>query len=205
MKNILTFVLSFFTIAIFAQSHVENFEADIWKHRKGYKEEFIDHRGSPLTAADTGFIDFYKPEHTWQLIGKVTLTPNEKEFELPTYSGKTRTYRKYAILDLEQKGTHFNLSLYQNLTLQKDSAYRDYLFLPFTDLTNGETTYEGGRYLDFSIGDIHNETLHVDFNKCYNPYCAYSDGYNCPVPPADNRLQIEIPAGEKKKKKKKKH
>jgi uncharacterized protein (DUF1684 family) len=205
MKSILTFGFSFFSIVIFAQSHIENFEADIWKHRKAYKEEFIDHRGSPLTAADTGFIDFYKPEHSWQLIGKVTLTPNEKEFELPTYSGKTRTYRKYATLDLDHKGTHFNLSLYQNLTLQKDTAYRDYLFLPFTDLTNGETSYEGGRYLDFSIGDIHNETLHVDFNKCYNPYCAYSAGYNCPVPPADNRLQIEVPAGEKKFRKEKKH
>jgi uncharacterized protein (DUF1684 family) len=205
MKIILSFIFSFSFFSVVAQSHVENFEADIWKHRLAYKEEFIDHRGSPLTAADTGFIDFFKPEHSWSLTGKVTLTPDEKEFELPTYSGKTRTYRKYATVALEHKGAHFQLSLYQNLSIQKDTAYRDYLFLPFTDLTNGETTYEGGRYLDFSIGDIHNETLHVDFNKCYNPYCAYSDGYNCPVPPADNRLKIEIPAGEKKYRKEKKH
>jgi uncharacterized protein (DUF1684 family) len=205
MKIFLSCTFIFYFLPCFAQSHSENFEADIWKHRKGYKEEFIDHRGSPLTAADTGFLDFFAPEHSWLLIGKVTLTPEEKQFELPTYSGKTRTYRKYAIVDLEHKGKKFQLSLYQNLSIQKDTAYRDYLFLPFTDLTNGETTYEGGRYLDFSIGDIHNETLHIDFNKCYNPYCAYSDGYNCPVPPVDNRLQIEILAGEKKYKKEKKH
>jgi len=205
MKSYLCLFLIFHLFTAFSQSHVENFEADIEKHRLSYKKAFIDHRGSPLTAADTGFIDFYKPEHSWLVTGKVTLTPDEKEFELPTYSGKTRTYRKYATVSLEHKGTHFQLSLYQNLSIQKDTAYRDYLFLPFTDLTNGETSYEGGRYLDFSIGDIRNETLYVDFNKCYNPYCAYSDGYNCPVPPADNRLQIEIPAGEKKFKKEKKH
>jgi len=194
-----------FPALLFSQSHVENYEHDIEKHRKNYKEEFINHPRSPITAADTGFINFFPANHSWNIIANFTETPDSKAFELPTYSGLTRTYRQYGILNLHHKGIDFTLSIYQNLGLMKDTAYKNYLFLPFTDLSNGETTYEGGRYLDFTTGDIHNNTLHVDFNKCYNPYCAYSDGYNCPVPPAENRLKIEIHAGEKMFLKKGKH
>ena len=188
-----------------AQSLSENYEASIWKHRRAYKEEFLDHPRSPLGKNDTAFVDFYAPDISWNLHARVTLTPEAPVFDLPTYSGQVRKYRQYAQLQLEHKGQAFQLSIYQNISLMRDSAYVDYLFLPFTDLSNGETTYEGGRYLDFKTGDIQHGKLMVDFNKCYNPYCAYSDGYNCPVPPAENRLQLEIPVGEKKFKKEKKH
>ena len=75
--------------------------------------------------------------------------------------------------------------------------YRDYLFIPFKDLSNGEATYGGGRYMDIRMDDIKNGELMLDFNKAYNPYCAYSDGYNCPVPPVENHLETEVNAGEK--------
>ncbi len=205
MKQLLISIFLLGSFIAKSQSHVENYEADIVKHRRAYKAEFTDHPRSPISAADTGFIDFFPPNHSWLLKAHFTATYDSKPFELPTYSGQTRTYKKYGTLDFDHKGTHFTLSIYQNLSLMKDSAYKNYLFLPFTDLSNGESTYEGGRYLDFSIPDIQNNTLHVDFNKCYNPYCAYSDGYNCPVPPAENRLKIEIPAGEKKFLKKRNH
>ena len=201
---LIVFLLNF-QVLLFSQSHIENYEHDIEKHRKNYKEEFINHPRSPITAADTGFINFFPANHSWNIIANFTETPDSKAFELPTYSGLTRTYRQYGILDLHHKGIDFTLSIYQNLGLMKNNAYENYLFLPFTDSSNGETTYEGGRYLDFTTGDIHNNTLHVDFNKCYHPYCAYSDGYNCPVPPAENRLKIEIHAGEKMFLKKGKH
>ena len=205
-KYILLILLTrLFPSLLFAQSHVEIYEIDLAKHRKNYKEEFINHPRSPITAADTGFIQFYPPDHSWNIAALFTETPESKPFELPTYSGLTRTYRQYGSLKFHHNGIDFTLSIYQNLSLMKDTSYKNYLFLPFTDLTNGSTTYEGGRYLDFSIGDIHHQKVHVDFNKCYNPYCAYSDGYNCPVPPAENRLKIEIPVGEKKFLKERKH
>jgi uncharacterized protein (DUF1684 family) len=69
--------------------------------------------------------------------------------------------------------------------------------LAFTDLTNGEDTYGGGRYIDLYISDIAEGHITIDFNKAYNPYCAYSDGYNCPIPPASNSINLEIKAGEK--------
>ena len=75
--------------------------------------------------------------------------------------------------------------------------YRNYLFVPFTDATTGDESYGSGRYLEFYIADIQNNTLQLDFNKAYNPYCAYAAGYKCPIPPRENNLPLAIKAGEK--------
>ena len=78
------------------------------------------------------------------------------------------------------------------------AQYRDHLFIPFTDATSGEETYESGRYIDLEIKDIKGDRVLLDFNRAYNPYCAYVTGkFNCPIPPIENRLKIAIPAGEK--------
>ncbi|MEI9910512.1 MAG: DUF1684 domain-containing protein [Bacteroidota bacterium] len=76
--------------------------------------------------------------------------------------------------------------------------YREQLFLPFTDLTTGEETYTAGRYIDLTFNDIIGDKVVIDFNKAYNPYCAYISGkYNCPIPPKENNLTVAILAGEK--------
>jgi hypothetical protein len=75
--------------------------------------------------------------------------------------------------------------------------YRDYLFLPFKDATSGQETYGGGRYLDLRTGDIQNGQVMLDFNRSYNPYCAFKEGYPCPIPPKNNVLSVSIEAGEK--------
>ena len=76
--------------------------------------------------------------------------------------------------------------------------YKDHLFLPFTDLTSGELTYSAGRYIDLKMSDIVENVVVIDFNKSYNPYCAYVSGkYNCPIPPKENQLPVSILAGEK--------
>jgi uncharacterized protein (DUF1684 family) len=90
------------------------------------------------------------------------------------------------------------LSVYRNTRLAKIPAYADYLFLPFTDETNGRETYGGGRYIDLREADFKNGSITIDFNKAYNPYCAFAGGYSCPKPPDENQLAIAIPAGEKK-------
>jgi uncharacterized protein (DUF1684 family) len=69
--------------------------------------------------------------------------------------------------------------------------------VPFGDATSGFESYGGGRYLDFTISDIKNNFLPIDFNKAYNPYCAYTAGYSCPIPPKENLLNASISAGEK--------
>ena len=206
IAKVLLSILSLLNVdCINAQSNEDRYYSAIQLHRQQYKEGFTGHPRSPVSAADTGLIDFFLPNKDWELPAKFILTPESKAFDLPSYSGKTSKYRQYGKLNMEYQGTEFSLSIYQNLSLMKDAAFQNYLFLPFTDLTNGESTYEGGRYLDFSIGDIQDGILRIDFNICYNPYCAYSDGYSCPVPPAENRLKLEISAGEKKFRKPKQH
>ena len=81
--------------------------------------------------------------------------------------------------------------------IHREILEKNYLFVPFTDLTSGGESYGGGRYLDFFMDDIKNNYLEVDFNKAYNPYCAYATGFNCPIPPAENDLPVSIIAGEK--------
>jgi uncharacterized protein (DUF1684 family) len=106
-------------------------------------------------------------------------------------------YRKYGLLTFKIHDTLLRLNVYQSQSLMTSKDYSDYLFVPFTDNTSGNETYGGGRYLDYKMQEIHGNKLLIDFNKAYNPYCAYTIGYNCPIPPAENDLQIAITAGEK--------
>ena len=71
----------------------------------------------------------------------------------------------------------------------------EHIFIPFADSTSGEDTYGAGRYLE--LGEIKNDRVVIDFNYAYNPYCAYSIDFSCPLPPAENYLAVAIEAGEK--------
>ena len=72
---------------------------------------------------------------------------------------------------------------------------RGRLWVPFADATNGDSTYEAGRYVDLERADA--DSVVVDFNRAYNPTCVYNPGYACPLPPSENRLDVPVPAGEK--------
>jgi len=123
-------------------------------------------------------------------------------FSMETSGINKQTYRVYAILSFSINDTLVKLNLYQSQRLMVMDEYKNHLFLPFTDRTSGFNTYETGRYIDFEIEDIKNSRLVIDFNKAYNPYCAYVDGvYNCPIPPKENYLPVAITAGEMKYKK----
>lgn len=204
------FYLSIIYIMLFlplaAQQSGEDYNQEIAAHRVQYKKDFLAEPRAPIKAQDTAFLDFYPADPRWRVNAKVVLSPEAEPFELPTYSGKTKLHRQYATLEFQLGKDLYSLNIYQNLNLiARDSSFGDYLFLPFKDLTNGEETYGGGRYLDFRIGDIQNDALVIDFNKAYNPYCAYSDGYNCPIPPANNHLKVAVKAGEKQYRGEKKH
>jgi uncharacterized protein (DUF1684 family) len=152
---------------------------------------------SPIAESDLPDIDFFPENKEWDIKCSCRLLENEKPFELPTYSGITRTYIRFARADCKNKVGKFSLTIYRNLSQPNNPIYKDHLFLPFKDHTNGEETYGGGRYIDLKQSSIKGNSIRIDFNKCYNPWCAYSDGYNCPVPPRDNHLELSVPAGEK--------
>ena len=209
MKHTLTALILFLafnltaTLGTFAQT--AGFDASITEHRAEYKAHFLSETRSPLTTADTAFLDFFPPDESWRFLAKFERTPNAKPFIMMTYSGQKRDYVQFGILKFEVNGQPQTLNIYQNIRLIQDSTYRDHLFLPFKDLTNGAESYGGGRYLDFKQGDIVEDQIVLDFNMCYNPWCAFSDGFNCPIPPSENHLDIEVPAGERNFKGEKKH
>ncbi|MBU1369169.1 MAG: DUF1684 domain-containing protein, partial [Bacteroidetes bacterium] len=117
-------------------------------------------------------------------------------FRMATTTDRMPEYRKYGTLQFSKADTLLTLTAYQNLDmLKKNSTYKG-LFIPFKDKTNGKLTYGGGRYLDVDIPE--NQTLTIDFNRAYNPYCAYDSKWSCPIPPYENHLQVSILAGEKK-------
>tara|TARA_R110001632_G_scaffold180766_2_gene300888 strand:+ start:486 stop:1121 length:636 start_codon:yes stop_codon:yes gene_type:complete len=126
-------------------------------------------------------------------------TPEAIPFMVMTSSGLEREYVSYGTLTFELMGQNFRLPIYQNTTYIKepDHKYGQSLFLPFTDYTSGVESYGAGRYIDVVISDIVDNKLFIDFNKAYNPYCAYTTGYSCPIPPEANDLKIRIEAGVK--------
>jgi hypothetical protein len=103
-------------------------------------------------------------------------------------------------LTFQIKGKSYQLNVYQGQDLIKKEGYEDYLFLPFLDDTNGEGSYGGGRYIDLRIPK--GDTIVIDFNSAYNPYCAYNEKYSCPIVPRDNYIETEVKAGVKAFKKK---
>jgi uncharacterized protein (DUF1684 family) len=123
--------------------------------------------------------------------------PDSTGFSMPTSAGTRKEFYKYGKLSFRLTGRALQLYVYQGKELLKKAEYRDYLFVPFTDSTSGDESYGGGRYLEFYIPEIRNNHITLDFNKAYNPYCAYASGFRCPVPPAENHLSVAIRAGEK--------
>ena len=141
-------------------------------------------------------LHFYPINENFFVLAKFVRTPDEKPFEMPTTTERKPLYVKYGEAHFSIGGKSFKLNVYQSQDLKKIEKYKNSLFLPFTDLTSGVESYGGGRYIDVEIpeGDV----LPIDFNRAYNPYCAYNHKYSCPIPPSENDLAIEIKAGVKK-------
>jgi uncharacterized protein (DUF1684 family) len=174
----------------------EDYVREIREFQEELDVHYADSIESPLSEEDRlafGGLPFYPVDEGFRVIAEFTRTPDEKPFPMPTSSDRTPIYVKYGILKFFLQGQEHQLSIYQNQQLQKMPGYEDYLFLPFTDLTSGDSSYGGGRYIDIRIPK--RKRVLLDFNKAYNPYCAYSDGYSCPIPPKENDLAAAIKVG----------
>jgi hypothetical protein len=107
-----------------------------------------------------------------------------------TNKGPRKRYIRYGKFKFTFEEKEYSLDLYKSIG-------SDVIFIPFYDKTNGHETYEGGRYLDAEIL-MPGYRLAIDFNNSYNPSCAYNEKFVCVLPLEENRLKIEIRAGEKK-------
>lgn len=172
---------------------------DINQARVLRDKDFKNALKSPLELEDFPYftsLDYFANSAMYKVTARFIRTPSEKKFEMPTMNGKSKTAVKYAEVKFNLNGREHTLSVYQLEKLMNDEKYKNYLFIPFKDLTNGKGTYGAGRYIDLIIPD--KDTITIDFNRAYNPSCAYNKTkFSCPVPPAENNLKTRIEAGEK--------
>ncbi len=192
-----TLIICILFISCASLKKQKNYSDELSAYRKTYKSGFLEDPRSPLNEDDLKHLDFYPPNQDWKLQCECSKVENAKPFELPTYSGITRTYIAHSKVKCAYKNQDLGFYLYKNLTQPANPLYKNYLFLPFKDETNSIETYGGGRYINLYESDIQDGKIVIDFNKCYNPWCAYSDGYNCPIPPKDNHFELSVLAGEK--------
>jgi len=190
-------LLIFCPLFIFSQKKVSKEELEVKKFQKELNDEYLNPKETPLRGENfTNFKahPFFPFDLKYKVTAKFRKTENSKPFELPTSSGKTKSYKKYGKATFELDGKSYTLTLYQSLDLIKQEKYKNYLFLPFRDATNEKETYGGGKYMDLAIPK--GNTIVLDFNKSYQPYCAYNAyDYNCPIVPEENKLPVEIRAG----------
>ncbi|GAA4306658.1 DUF1684 domain-containing protein [Aestuariibaculum suncheonense] len=160
--------------------------------------EYKDATTSPLKDEDRKTfegLEFFKNDSTYVVTATLELTPDSEFVPMKTTTSRMSEKRVYGVLRFELKGKSFKLNIYQDKDLMTREGYENYLFLPFFDETSGEDSYGGGRYIDARIPE--GNTMVIDFNKAYNPYCAYNDTYSCPIVPRENYLKTRIEAGVK--------
>jgi len=157
---------------------------------------YLSKKSSPLSKKERKAFhghDFYEIDLSFIVNAAFEFIEREDTVEMSTSSGMIKYYRPYANLKFELKGVSCQLTAYQSLTLRETEEYKNYLFVPFRDLTSGSESYGGGRYLDLLIPS--GTTIQLNFNLAYNPYCAYTTGYNCTIPPEENTLPVAVRAG----------
>lgn len=208
MKFYLPLIVSvFFSMTALCQNDIVE---DIQQYQDTLNEKFANPETTILEPKDFKRfkgLAFYPIDLAYRVEANFVRTPDEKPFLMPTTTSRKPEYVKYGELHFTIDDKPLKLDIFQ--ATERSEEYEDHLFLPFTDATSGEGSYGGGRYIDLTIPD--GTTMIVDFNKSYNPYCAYSSLYSCPLTPRQNHLKVSIKAGvkdfkakEKKKKKRKK-
>ncbi len=166
--------------------------------QKKLNAEFKNPETSPLPdryRKNFETLHFFEADTSYTVQATLVRTPNTIPFEMPTTTNRKSKERVYGVLHFYLKGGEHQLEVYQNEELMQQEGYEDYLFLPFTDDTNGTETYGGGRYIDLEIPT--GDSLLLDFNRAYNPYCVYNKKYSCPIVPAVNALNVAVRAGVK--------
>jgi uncharacterized protein len=169
---------------------VGNYVKQIERERTEKDAFFKTSEESPIEnkAAFKG-LNYFPIDSNYNISSEILpYTEDDIETKVKLSDGTTDTYLKFGF-------ARFNLhdTVYQLLVYQKDKT----LMILFKDLTAPKETYGGGRYLDIPLGMASNGRLPIDFNRSYNPFCAYNHTYACPIPPPENTLNARIEAGEK--------
>lgn len=173
----------------------EEYNQQITKEREE-KDRFMRTSSESPFASDTESFEglkYFPPDEKYRVIAKLTPVEEKKVQTLSTNDGKEQSYIEYAYAEFDLDNRKNKLLILEVMDM---GPQRGTLFLAFGDQTSANETYGAGRYLD--VKKVPGaSTIELDFNKAYNPYCAYTDSYSCPFPPKENLLDVAIPAGEK--------
>lgn len=173
-------------------------EASWYKFRQTRDDLFAQHPQTPLNGGQKenfAQLSYFDYDFDYAVLGELNLDIERETLTAELDVDGQFDYTRVGLIDFQLKGRPYQLNLYWI------DGYGGALYLPFGDLTNGVQTYGGGRYLFDAIkgadlGTV-GEKIILDFNFAYNPSCAYNDLWSCPLPPAENKLSLEILAGEK--------
>jgi uncharacterized protein (DUF1684 family) len=172
-----------------------NWLAELQSHREE-QQDFYKGKSSPLTERQRGgfALKFFEPNPDFRIKARYYPEPMKETVTIATTTGKQEKMLRHGKVRFTYMGEVQELTLLQQQSTQLQ-AMNPPLFLGFTDFTNGVSTYGGGRYLEVALPQ--NDSIIIDFNRAYQPYCAYNETYSCPVPLRANRLFFEVEAGER--------
>lgn len=172
---------------------VEDYTTKIAEARAAKDEAFRSSSDSPIPAAKKATLlplAYYPIDERYAVPAELELSQDRSRLQIPTSTGKLRDYERVGTLRFTLTGTATRLTAFSEVG-QPVSR----LFVPFADGTSGQETYAAGRYLE--LDPTATGIYVVDFNTAYHPFCYYNAEYDCPYPPAENRLPVAIRAGER--------
>ena len=163
--------------------------------QRAYKDQhFSESPESPVPKDKRGALlplPYFPVEPNYAVPASLKLSDERPVFEMPTSTGTMRRMALVGVIEFTLQGGPRRLGAF----VPEGTTEIETLFIPFADLTTGKDTYSAGRYLD--IEPTRTGYYTIDFNRAYNPYCAYNASYECPYPPPSNRLDVAVAAGEK--------
>ncbi|QLG49767.1 DUF1684 domain-containing protein [Natrinema halophilum] len=190
----------------------DSFDVDRWRDdlesKRAEKDDFFaDHPQSPIPPEERDSfdgLDYFEPNPTYRVTAIARVSDDPDVVLMDTTAGREMRYRRTATLEFDlsradgdlEDGT-FELGAYR-----QESPNEQPLFVPFRDKTTGQQSYQGGRYMELESEKAleDGDEIVVDFNLAYSPFCAYSNTFDCPLPPEENWLEVAIPAGERHEK-----
>ncbi|MFB6354609.1 MAG: DUF1684 domain-containing protein [Halobacteriales archaeon] len=175
---------------------MDRWEERLQREREQKDRFYAEHPRSPIPPDHRdGFegLSYYPPEPSLRFELPLHEFDEQEPITVETSTEGEREYRRWGEFRFTVDGEELTLTAY------KADPDEDRLWVPFRDATSGEATYGAGRYLDLEADEHRTDGGEwvLDFNQAYNPYCAYSDAYECPLIPMENWLEVPIEAGEK--------
>jgi len=143
--------------------------------------------------AEYAKLNYYEPVSEFIFTSKLYEYDTIDTVDVFGTRGELRRVLKLGYVELNYRNDEYKVNIYK--AFGRDGT--PYYSIWFTDKTTGKQTYGVGRYLDFEYEDDPDHVYTIDFNRAYNPYCAYSAEFTCPIPREEDYIDFEIKAGEK--------